>query len=179
MSGLRDTKTWWRRGAFSLLELILVLTIMGILAGAAVVATSGRRPRESVAIGASDAACSLRTAMERARITGLPHRIILLHGAGSTSLRTEALENGVWTAAPGLAGRAHQMPSGVRCAWKVLESNVQASEPVFTSDPGAMGQIGAAWSLHVVDDGNSEERWVLVRTGSGQVTVSDVAPERV
>lgn len=99
--------------AFTLVELLIVLTIIGVLASSAVVSLQGRGDIYALRVSSSDLAAAVRFASEQARGTRTPQRIVFSETRDSFRLEAWNLKEGAFVPAEGLAGMPHRLAGGV------------------------------------------------------------------
>ena len=64
-----------KNAGFTLVEMLLVLTMVGVMAGSVVVSFEGRTQGRALAAAAEDLAATARFATAEARLTQRPHRL--------------------------------------------------------------------------------------------------------
>lgn len=181
-----------RRG-FTLIELMLVLILMGVLAGSAAVALQGRDQPEALRLAAEDLAVAVGSAAETAKRTGRIH--VLVWEAESRGYRLDAVVQGASGRAGeeatepvvGRAGRLHRLPKGVDPLREdPLGSGFGPIGPESDRGQDATGPGGLRPALArfvpgekpalriglVNEDG--DQRWILRSAGLGQVRVEHV-----
>ncbi len=106
-----------RRGGFTLVELLLVVVLIGVLAGAVAVSFAGRQDDQALRLAAADLAAAIRYASEQASVTGKAHRLVFEDAM--RSYRVEEL-SGVggseFKRVRGRAGMFKRVGEGVRVA---------------------------------------------------------------
>ncbi len=127
---------------FTLVEMMVVLVLIGLLAGSVVVAFEGRDADHAVRVAAEDLAEATRYAHREARVTQRPHRLVFDEAMRSFHVEWRPLD-GQWRSVNGRPGRERVMPGGV---WAEVDSSEQTpdGEPVtLTFDPagGFVGRI--------------------------------------
>ena len=187
-----------RPGAFSLIELMLVLVLMGILAGSAAVALQGRDRPEALRLAAEDLATAVGHAAAAANRSGRTHFWVptadgrgyrLLAAAAGADLPSELDEPG--EPLPGIGGRQHRLPSGINFVAAISrgegEGDASGVEPPLAGPAGANAlplppvarfepNGGSSVRIGLINlDG--EQRWVETTAGMGQVRILHVAAE--
>jgi type II secretory pathway pseudopilin PulG len=139
----------------TLIELVLVATILLVIAGVASVALGSGLGQDRHTVAARELAATLRATAERAALSGLRQRVLLSLASGEVVVEQEADPYdapGVWSAAAGSWGRRRSLPNGVRwgavtiagdgAAWQTIEPAALANlELVFAPD-GVMQLAG-------------------------------------
>ena len=152
--------------AFTLVELLLVLTILAVFSGSVVVSLSGRGDAVALRTAANDLAAAIRLAASRARLTGQAHRVVM--AAENGPFHIEALPDGEdgFVAAPGMAGRERNLPKGVRVV-ELRDRDVRVDSPwsleFFPDGSGFAGRV---------DMGSRYEKLVGIEVTEGAVQVS-------
>jgi len=106
--------------AFSLIELMIVLVIMGVLATSVTVSIRGAQDGHALRAAADDLAGVLRYGFEESRITTTAHRVVFAGGGSyrleiADRLETVGLDGTQsYRPAPGVAGIYRNFPAGVR-----------------------------------------------------------------
>jgi type II secretion system protein H len=100
---------------FTLVELLLVLTVLAVMAGATIVSLRGRTPQAELRLAAGDLQASIRYAATEANSQGVPHRVRLdpRQGVFVVEVVDDLAESG-FSPARGRPGRARTLARGVR-----------------------------------------------------------------
>jgi len=168
MNGQRRLKS---RTAFTYVEMLVVLVLIGMLAGAAVVSLRGRTQTFALRTATKDLAAALRHAQEEARLRQCPHRVVF--SEDTSAYRVESAPHADpadFTAARGRAGRMCPLPRGVH----VAAVRVNGREIDLDSVALEFGPGGPLFSGHVrlVNDAG-EVAWIEVVRGTGQIHVRE------
>lgn len=102
------------RAGFSLVELLLVLTLIGVMAGSVAVALQGRAAPHALRASADDLATALRYARQEAVGTRHNHRVVFTEDM--RSYRVEVMrpdDDAGWVPAAGMAGNDHRLSPDV------------------------------------------------------------------
>ena len=157
------------RGGFTLAEMIVVLVVLGILAGSAVVSLRGRRERQALQAAAREVAAVLRLARGEAEMSRRTCRI-----AFDANLRAYHVESqgpdGQYRPLPGKAGKPRSLADRVRVQAVVVDGTKVEPPPealeFLPSGRGFHGRIE-------LTDGHGRIRAVEMFNGTGQVRVLD------
>jgi len=161
-----------RASAFTLVELLIVLVLLGMLSTSAVVAFQGRDRPYALRVSGEDLGAAFRSAGNASRAGGKPHRVVLDIAGRLFWVETYApAADGGFAQVSGLAGRLHAFADGVT----VISTGELQPDPdgrvVFPFGPGAFPAM--ACGLATVD---GDRLWVRVAAGTGQVVLDD-APQ--
>ena len=100
---------------FTLVELIIVMTILGILAGSTAVAFAGRRADHLLRVAAEDVSMTLRYGMQQSRLRNIPHRLrVLTDGQSYVLERLSTSDERVFGPVRGIAGRPRTLTRRVK-----------------------------------------------------------------
>jgi len=154
--------------AFTLVEMLVVLVLISILAGATVVSFCGRRQRHVVRCAAEDLAATLRFAFSEARRENVRYRLVFLDS--STSYRMEAIAPGRETEflpVKGQAGIVRHLGKGVKLAG--VSCNGRSEAPPFSLEfhPDGKGFHGRVR----IEDDEGETIQLEIMAHTGQVYV--------
>ena len=150
----------------TLVEMLLVVSIIGILAGSVVVSFAGRREGHALRAATEELAAAIRFAEAQSRLQGIAHRVWFDRRDGA--FRVERLRDGVFVAVAGRAGRERRPIEGVRITGTI--DALAGPDPALTSlvfDPRGerfTGRVGLK-----ARDGLA--RWIDVAAETGQVQI--------
>jgi type II secretion system protein H len=174
MNGHKRTRYW--TAGFTYVEMLVVLALIGILAGAVVVSLQGRSQTFALKTATKNLSAALRFAREEARLRQRPHRLVFSEDLNAYRVESaESVDTLEFTAVKGRAGAMWQMPRGVRVTGvsKDGQSIELASVAVgfgpdgsgfsglieLVNDQGEMMRIeviGETGQIHVRDDAGAE-----------------------
>ena len=130
--------------AFTLVELLVVLTIISVLAGGVMVAFRGRQETYAVKTAAKELVAAVRGCQRASAQRHRPYR--LAFGSLFRSFRMETLDEkagDTFVPAHGMAGRTRQMPNGVFVAEIIVDGCRAFPMPEFVEfQPGGHGFHG-------------------------------------
>jgi prepilin-type N-terminal cleavage/methylation domain-containing protein len=146
--------------AFTLMEMLITITVIGILAGGMALALSGHHERRALDLAAQDVVAAVGFARAQTQLTGLEHGLVLLpYGEGIRVDRTD--EQSV----AGQAGRDHVFAGGVR----LVEMRDLGDQKAHTADRLTLGPGGFAGQI--ILQAPSGERRIIEVLESGQAHV--------
>ncbi|MFI4859758.1 MAG: hypothetical protein ACIAXF_03645, partial [Phycisphaerales bacterium JB063] len=97
--------------------MLLVLVILGVLAGGVVVSLAGRRQTYELETAAKDIATALEYAQLNARLNNKPYRIVFGDRGNSILIETRNLADASsWNPAQGIPGREYRLPGAAHVA---------------------------------------------------------------
>ena len=144
--------------AFTLMEMLITVMVIGVLAGGMGLALSGHHERRALDLAAQDVAAAVGFAREQTQLTGREHGLVLLpYGNGIRVDRTD--EQSV----AGQAGRDHVFAGGIRLV-EMRDLNDQRAPMAdrLTLGPGGFaGQIvlqapsGQRRTIEVLESGQA------------------------
>ncbi len=131
------------RAAFTLVELLLVLAIMGALAGGLIVSLHGRRGAQEMKLAAHDLAAAVRFAEQEAHLTGRSHRVAF--DAARRAYRVESASAGdpaEYGPVNGVAGSWRRLPPSITADELARDGAAPAADPVFAFTADGTGFVG-------------------------------------
>ena len=99
---------------FTLVELLIVLTIIGVLAASAVVSLQGRQDSYALRVSSDDLAAAIRFAVDQARSKAVPCRVVFNEAADQFKVQIWRPADGDFVPAEGIAGTGRPLTGGVR-----------------------------------------------------------------
>jgi len=129
---------------FTLVEILLVVVLMSVMAGAVVVSLRGRQDAHVLEVTANDLAAAIRFAATEARLRGTAQRIVFSADHGQYSVERERPDDQEFTRVGGLAGTRHRLAAGVRIRAMGHGRQAMASLPVVLEFDGHGGGF-AGW----------------------------------
>lgn len=168
LRGPMSSRAGWR--AFTLVEMLLAVVMIGILAGAVVVTLHGRRDTYALESAAKDLAAAIRFAVAEAKFKRSLHRVALSDDL--RSYRVEFVPNGKtdFRAAKGMAGAARRLADGVWIA--SVDVGDRWIDPLRTRLEFGPTGGGFAGAIELQNRGGATIR-IEVVAGSGQVHVRE------
>lgn len=136
---------------FTLIEMLIVLVLVGLMAGSVVVSLEGRQELYSLRASGKELAAALSYAARQARLLGRPHRLVIDSEGRYAVERLAADGSGNYEVVEGLAGTARALGKGVKVA----------IEP-GSAGMGAIEQAGSRF-LAFTPDGRGFEGELVVR----------------
>ncbi|MBD3162572.1 MAG: type II secretion system protein GspH [Candidatus Eisenbacteria bacterium] len=153
---------------FTLVEALVVLTIMGIVLAAAVPSFVGSNRQRRVEGAADEMAARIQVARQRAVASRIPHRLVL--EPGSNRYRTEYLDNdSTWVRFPDEDQEVHATVS-----WQATAGGDVGNTDIEFESRGTVLDEDAPLSVIFTSAGSDTFTLSLVRTG--RVTVRAGAP---
>jgi len=170
-----------RRGGFTVLELLLVLVVLGVMAGSVVVSLSGRHRTNELETASRDLATALRYAHQNASLTQEAFRVVIApqeavsgHLSSDLAITVEIAEDlgrGLFRPARGMPGRPHALPKGVYLSDVIWSGQSLVDEP-YELAFGSDAKMG--WGQLQLSNEQGERIEIEVASLTGQVTVSGV-----
>jgi prepilin-type N-terminal cleavage/methylation domain-containing protein len=152
--------------AFTLVEMLLVLTIISVLAGSVVVAFEGRSDAFRLAFAASDLAATLDDVADRARLANSAYRVRLVANTAFVVEKRSASSGATYVPAEG-GDRLHPLPTGVWVAEITGATGVPLEGDALEFVPG-----GASFAGRVrLVNRRGETRSVVVLPVTGQTSI--------
>ena len=154
---------------FTLAEMIVVLVIIGILAGSAVVSLRGRQDLSALRATTKDLAMALRFASDEARVRQRSYRVLFLQDLRAYRIETArtAME---FEPLDGPAGRIRHMAEGVRILTVMMDG--EAVEPLPQSMEFRPLESGFSGRVQLANK-YGRTMAIEVMNASGQVHVSE------
>ncbi len=101
-------------GAFTLVEMLLVLVLLATLTGTMAVSLGGRQDRHAIRVCAKDLATAIRFCAAQARLKGQSHRVAFYEGASAYRVEAaDAVQGDDFVPVYGQAGRKRTLVKGV------------------------------------------------------------------
>jgi Tfp pilus assembly protein FimT len=150
------------------MEMLVVVVIIGVLAGAAVVNLKGRQEPYVLRAAAEDLAGAIRYAQVQSRLRGQAHRVAFLEDMRGWRVEAVGGWGGEYVAADGTAGIAKALAAGVRIA-RITRPDGSAELSLSALEFYADGS-GFAGSIDI-QSGSSQVIRVEVLAQTGQVHV--------
>ena len=159
-----------RGGAFTLVEMLLVLVIIAVLSSSVAVSICGRSGRRVLRVAARDLAAAVGYASCQARSGGYEHRVVFLQDGRAYRVESLVSEfDGQFAPVRGQAGAERSMPPGVRIA--SVFDNTDTFKDVPDWLEFGSGDCGFAGRIVLEDeDGRSASIEVVSRTGQVLIT---------
>jgi type II secretion system protein H len=160
-----------RTGAFTLVEMLLVVTFMAIFAGALMVSLRGRQDQHALRTTAQDLCEAIRYAASQARTTGTPCRVVFPKAMSEFHVEVLSGDEPAFLPVAGRAGLRKQITPGVEIAefTPPIPPAAGGSDP----DPALMfGADGAGFSGQIAlknRAGQTSHVRVLAETGEAYV----------
>ncbi|MAX23072.1 MAG: hypothetical protein CMJ19_01095 [Phycisphaeraceae bacterium] len=148
--------------AFTLTELLIVLVLMGVLAGSLVVSLAGREEPQVMRLTVEDLMSALKYTMNQARSTQRDHRLVFDVELHHYVVEQLSLDGETWEAVQGMAGQGHALMQGIQL---VSPEDGQAIEMVsdellaysfgpnvddFTGTIRLMNTGGQMWDIQIL-----------------------------
>ncbi len=159
-----------RGGAFTLVEMLLVLVIIAVLSSSVAVSVCGRSGKRALRVAARDLAAAIGYASCRAKLVGHEHRVVFLQEG--RAYRVESLVGGFggqFAPVRGQAGAERSMPPDVRIA--SVSDNTDTFKEVPDWLEFGSGDCGFAGRIVLQNEaGLSASIEVIGRTGQVLIT---------
>lgn len=156
--------------AMTLVEMLVVLMLIGLLAGSAVVALDGRQGDHVLRTAAEDLATAIRFAARQSTASSRPHRLVF--SEEQQAYRVEQLARGTlleFEPVRGLAGTFRRMPASVTIEGVQSENPLEENTQVLEFRPGESSFSGTIKLVHV--DGQKALLNVVGETGQVHVQI--------
>ncbi len=155
---------------FSLVELLIVITLIVILAGSVTVSIRGAQDGHALQQAAEDLAAAIRFGFEEGRLKGIHHRLVFAEGAAS--YRLEAATGDVaqpYGPVRGVAGMFRRLPAGIQII-AIDASTGQPADGACTQLPLGSGPDGFEGTIKLCNR-QGETITLEIMAGMGHVNV--------
>jgi len=155
-------------GAFTLIELLLVVVIISVLACSLAAALQGRKDAQALRVGTEDLAAAMRFAWSQAASRGRPFRIALLKDGRAFQVQTLD-EQGAPQPLPGLTGNQRSFAREVHVRQVGAGSGAGGGEKLPEAIQFCAGAGFSGWVE--LSDGAGQSRRIEVADATGQVRI--------
>ena len=156
---------------FTLIEMLLVVTMVAVLSASVVANLHGRKDEHSLRMCARDLAATIRFAASEAKVQQAPHRVTFLEGHRSyrADIADPQAPDG-YAPCKGVAGIERSLPVSVRLV--AMISDDSKIDPMPSSLQFTPGGDGFSGSIQL-EDRNKRMIQIEVLPKTGQVYVSE------
>jgi len=157
--------------AFSLIELMIVLGLIGMLAASVTVSIRGAQEGHALRTAADDLAGAIRFGFEENRITSTTHRVIFANGG--SSYRVEIADSTgpqPYQPAPGMASMVKHLPAGVQIV-TIKNSSGQEADIFNNASLTCINGPGGFDGVIQLRNRNGDTILLEILSGTGQVHV--------